>query len=83
MLGVASTGESIAVLQGVQASSLTESSFAAVLDVSNPDEVMALIEREGESAFKCAFPMAYFSFGKLPGSRPSDLIYSRAFLLRR
>ncbi|MGB3300992.1 MAG: pre-peptidase C-terminal domain-containing protein, partial [Phormidesmis sp.] len=43
LLGVASSGETLAILNGVQASSLTESSFAVVADVSNPEEAMALI----------------------------------------
>ncbi|MEL7315346.1 MAG: pre-peptidase C-terminal domain-containing protein, partial [Cyanobacteria bacterium J06559_3] len=43
LLGVASSGETLAVLNGVQASALTESSFEVVADVSNPEEAMALI----------------------------------------
>ena len=43
VLGVASTGEAIAMLQGVQAASLTESSFEVVADVSNLEDAMALI----------------------------------------
>ena len=43
LLGVASTGETLAVLNNVQASALGEASFAIVPDVSNPDEAIALI----------------------------------------
>jgi len=43
LLGVASSGETLAILNGVQASSLTESSFEVVADVSNPEEALALI----------------------------------------
>ena len=43
LLGVASSGEVIARLNGVQASNLTESSFEIVADVSNPDEALNLI----------------------------------------
>ncbi|NEP19626.1 MAG: calcium-binding protein [Leptolyngbya sp. SIO4C1] len=43
LLGVASSGETLAVLNGVQASSLTENSFEIVADVSNPEEALALI----------------------------------------
>ncbi|MEM9002230.1 MAG: spondin domain-containing protein [Cyanobacteria bacterium P01_F01_bin.86] len=43
LLGVAEGGEVIAVLQNVEASALTESSFEVVPDVSNPDEALALI----------------------------------------
>ncbi|WP_228025376.1 PPC domain-containing protein [cf. Phormidesmis sp. LEGE 11477] len=43
LLGVVSSGETLAVLNGVQASRLTESSFEVVADVSNPEEAMALI----------------------------------------
>ncbi|MEO1396049.1 MAG: pre-peptidase C-terminal domain-containing protein [Cyanobacteria bacterium J06634_5] len=43
LLGVTSSGETLAVLNDVQASSLTESSFTVVADVSNPEEAMALI----------------------------------------
>jgi Ca2+-binding RTX toxin-like protein len=42
-LGVTSTGETLAILSGIQASSLSESSFEVVPDVSNPEEAMALI----------------------------------------
>ncbi len=43
LLGIADSGEVIAKLHNVQASALTESSFAVVPDVSNPEEAMALI----------------------------------------
>ncbi|MBE9064024.1 calcium-binding protein [cf. Phormidesmis sp. LEGE 11477] len=43
LLGVASSGETLAILNGVQASSLTESSFEVVADVSNLEEAIALI----------------------------------------
>ncbi|NEP61755.1 MAG: TIGR03118 family protein, partial [Symploca sp. SIO2G7] len=43
LLGVASSGEVLAVLNGVQASALGESSFAIVPDVSNPEEALAII----------------------------------------
>ncbi|MEM8504154.1 MAG: hypothetical protein AAF716_13495 [Cyanobacteria bacterium P01_D01_bin.1] len=43
VLGVASTGETIAMLQNVQASSLTENSFVTVPDISNPEEAVTLI----------------------------------------
>ncbi|MEO1387519.1 MAG: DUF4347 domain-containing protein [Cyanobacteria bacterium J06634_6] len=43
LLGVASSGETLAILQNVHASALTEDSFAVVPDVSNPEEAMALI----------------------------------------
>ena len=43
LLGVADSGEVLAVLNNVQASSLTESSFAVVPDVSNPEEALAII----------------------------------------
>ena len=43
LLGVSETGEILAVLNGVEASSLTEDSFDIVPDVSNPDEALALI----------------------------------------
>ncbi|MEM1281471.1 MAG: calcium-binding protein, partial [Cyanobacteria bacterium P01_H01_bin.152] len=43
LLGVADSSEVLAVLNNVQASSLTESSFAVVPDVSNPEEVLAII----------------------------------------
>ncbi|MEO1387489.1 MAG: pre-peptidase C-terminal domain-containing protein [Cyanobacteria bacterium J06634_6] len=43
LLGVASSGETLAILNGVQASALTESSFEVVADVSNPEEALALI----------------------------------------
>ncbi|MEM9002231.1 MAG: pre-peptidase C-terminal domain-containing protein [Cyanobacteria bacterium P01_F01_bin.86] len=43
LLGVANSGEVIAVLNDVQASGLTESSFEVVPDVSNPEEALALI----------------------------------------
>ncbi|MEL7330437.1 MAG: hypothetical protein AAGJ69_11485, partial [Cyanobacteria bacterium J06559_1] len=43
LLGVTSSGETLAILNGVQASSLTESSFEAIADVSNPEEALAII----------------------------------------
>ena len=43
LLGVANSGETLAILNGVQASGLTESSFEIVADVSNPEEALALI----------------------------------------
>ena len=43
LLGVAESGETLAVLNNVQASALGESSFEIVPDVSNPDEALALI----------------------------------------
>ncbi|MEL7316297.1 MAG: calcium-binding protein, partial [Cyanobacteria bacterium J06559_3] len=43
LLGVADSGEILAVLNNVQASALDESSFMVVPDVSNPDEAIALI----------------------------------------
>ena len=43
LLGVTSSGETLAILNNVQASSLTQSSFAIVPDVSNPSEVLALV----------------------------------------
>ncbi len=43
LLGVTSSGETIAVLNGLQASSLTENSFEVVADVSNLEDAMALI----------------------------------------
>ncbi|MEL6381069.1 MAG: hypothetical protein AAFQ89_01070, partial [Cyanobacteria bacterium J06626_18] len=43
LLGVTTTGEALAILNNVQASALTENSFAVVPDVSNPEEALALI----------------------------------------
>jgi len=43
VLGVASTGESIAILQGIQATDLTKSSFEVVADVSNVEEALTII----------------------------------------
>jgi len=43
LLGVAGSGEVLAVLSNVQTSALDESSFAVVPDVSNPDEALALV----------------------------------------
>ena len=43
VLGVASTGETLAVLNRTQSSSLTESSFVVVPDVSNLEEALTLI----------------------------------------
>ncbi|MEL7313418.1 MAG: hypothetical protein AAFN08_00505, partial [Cyanobacteria bacterium J06559_3] len=43
LLGVADSEEILAVLNNVQASALDESSFVVVLDVSNPDEALAII----------------------------------------
>jgi len=43
LMGVASTGEILAVLNNVQASVLSEDSFAIVPDVSNPEEALQII----------------------------------------
>jgi len=43
LLGVTDSEEVLAILQDVQASALTESSFATVPDVSNPQEALAII----------------------------------------
>ncbi len=43
LLGIADNGETLAILMGVQASALGEDSFAAVPDVSNPVQAMALV----------------------------------------
>ena len=43
LLGVTDTGETLAILQNVQASALGEASFVVVPDVSNPSEALALI----------------------------------------
>ena len=43
LLGVASSGEVLAVLNGVQASALGESDFAIVPDISNPEEALAIV----------------------------------------
>ncbi|NEP18681.1 MAG: calcium-binding protein [Leptolyngbya sp. SIO4C1] len=43
LLGVTSTGETLAVLNNVQASALGESSFEVVPDVSNPSQALALV----------------------------------------
>ncbi|MEM6352734.1 MAG: hypothetical protein AAF766_18415 [Cyanobacteria bacterium P01_D01_bin.14] len=43
LLGIADSGEVLAVLNGVQASALGESDFVTVPDVSNPEEALALI----------------------------------------
>ncbi|MDB9529335.1 Ig-like domain-containing protein [Oscillatoria sp. CS-180] len=43
LLGVASSGEVLAILNDVQASALDESSFAIVPDVSNPEEALQII----------------------------------------
>ena len=43
LLGVASTSETLAVLNNVQSSALGEDSFAVVPDVSNPDEAQNLL----------------------------------------
>ncbi|NEP19781.1 MAG: D-alanyl-D-alanine carboxypeptidase, partial [Leptolyngbya sp. SIO4C1] len=43
LLGIASTGETLAILNNVQASALTESSFATIADVSNAEEVLVII----------------------------------------
>ncbi|MEM6452133.1 MAG: pre-peptidase C-terminal domain-containing protein, partial [Cyanobacteria bacterium P01_D01_bin.105] len=43
LLGVSGTGETLAILNNVQASGLGESSFETVADVSNPEEAMVLI----------------------------------------
>ncbi|MEO0519148.1 MAG: hypothetical protein AAF171_17805, partial [Cyanobacteria bacterium P01_A01_bin.116] len=43
LLGVASSGETLAILNNVQASALGENSFATVADVSNVEEALALV----------------------------------------
>ena len=43
LLGVADSGEVLAVLNGVEASALGADSFAVVPDVSNPDQALALV----------------------------------------
>ncbi|MEO1182581.1 MAG: hypothetical protein AAFX51_17450 [Cyanobacteria bacterium J06636_28] len=43
LLGVADSGETLAILNNVQASILTENSFAVVPDVSNPNKAITLI----------------------------------------
>ena len=43
LLGVTSSGETLAVLNNVQASALGESSFAVVPDVSSINEASALV----------------------------------------
>ena len=43
LLGVTSTSETLAVLTGVMATDLSESSFMIVPDVSNPEEAIALV----------------------------------------
>ncbi|MEO0518189.1 MAG: TIGR03118 family protein [Cyanobacteria bacterium P01_A01_bin.116] len=43
LLGITSSGETLAVLNGVQSSSLTKSSFIVVPDISHPEEALALI----------------------------------------
>ncbi|MEO0644550.1 MAG: serine hydrolase [Cyanobacteria bacterium J06650_10] len=43
LLGVADSDEVLAIMQNVQASALTESSFEIVADVSNSEEALALI----------------------------------------
>ena len=43
LLGVTSTGETIAMLNNVQASALSESSFETVADVSSVEEALAII----------------------------------------
>ncbi|NEP19932.1 MAG: calcium-binding protein [Leptolyngbya sp. SIO4C1] len=43
LLGVSSSGETLAVLNNVLASALDASSFAIVPDVSNPEEALALV----------------------------------------
>lgn len=43
LLGVTSSGETLAILQGVQASSLSESSFEIVPDMTNPEEALAML----------------------------------------
>ncbi|MEL6351880.1 MAG: amidase family protein [Cyanobacteria bacterium J06627_28] len=42
LLGVADSGEVLAIMQNVQASALTKSSFELVPDISNPQEAMAI-----------------------------------------
>ncbi|MEM6255085.1 MAG: calcium-binding protein, partial [Cyanobacteria bacterium P01_D01_bin.156] len=43
LLGISTTGETLAILNNVQASALGESDFAIVPDVSNPDQAIGLI----------------------------------------
>ncbi|EDX87078.1 type I secretion target GGXGXDXXX repeat protein domain protein [Synechococcus sp. PCC 7335] len=43
LLGTTSSDETLAILNGIQASALTESSFVIVADFSNLEEAMALI----------------------------------------
>ncbi|MEO0884636.1 MAG: serine hydrolase [Cyanobacteria bacterium J06648_10] len=43
LLGIADSGEVIAIMQNVQASALTDSSFELVTDVSNPQEALAIV----------------------------------------
>ncbi|MEO1396053.1 MAG: DVUA0089 family protein [Cyanobacteria bacterium J06634_5] len=43
LLGVASTSETLAILNNVQASALSESSFETVADVSNVEEALAIV----------------------------------------
>ncbi|MEM7061675.1 MAG: pre-peptidase C-terminal domain-containing protein [Cyanobacteria bacterium P01_B01_bin.77] len=43
LLGIAETGETLAILNNVQASTLGENSFVIVPDMSNPEEALAII----------------------------------------
>lgn len=43
LLGVADSGETLVILNNVQASALGESDFAIVPDVSNPEEALAIV----------------------------------------
>jgi Ca2+-binding RTX toxin-like protein len=43
VLGVTSTGEQLAVLNGIQASTLSESSFEAVADITDPTQALAVM----------------------------------------
>ena len=42
LLGIASSGETLAILQGVQSSSLLENSFTVVADISTLEDAMAI-----------------------------------------
>ena len=50
LLTVTNSGEMLAVLNGVDAAALDESSFAIVPDVSNPEEALALISDGGSAS---------------------------------
>jgi len=43
LLGIASSGEAIAILNGIQANNLSESSFEVIADVSKLEEALELI----------------------------------------